>query len=179
MNNIRPRESGLRVNFQHRGSVGRARCGTLGQDNLLELVATVFSGISIHGAILALQHSGMARVAFKKQITRVISPTIERTTFVGIRFMPERPEPNISLTLKSLTISRRPDEQILGYHELPSLHLLEQVGKLSTHRQRFFAPPEHQRHVAEFVPLRMHDVLGIDHGATMNLPEHIRVELGQ
>ena len=33
-------------------------------------------------SLFALQHSGMARVAFKKQITRVISPTIERTTFV-------------------------------------------------------------------------------------------------
>jgi len=32
--------------------------------------------------MFALQHSGMARVAFKKQITRVISPAIERTTFV-------------------------------------------------------------------------------------------------
>jgi methanethiol S-methyltransferase len=34
-------------------------------------------------ALFALQHSGMARVAFKKQITRVISPAIERTTFVA------------------------------------------------------------------------------------------------
>lgn len=33
-------------------------------------------------SLFALQHSGMARVAFKKQITRVISPTIERSTFV-------------------------------------------------------------------------------------------------
>lgn len=33
-------------------------------------------------SLFALQHSGMARVAFKKQITRVISSTIERTTFV-------------------------------------------------------------------------------------------------
>ena len=33
-------------------------------------------------SLFALQHSGMARVAFKKQLTRVISPTIERTTFV-------------------------------------------------------------------------------------------------
>jgi methanethiol S-methyltransferase len=32
--------------------------------------------------LFALQHSGMARVGFKKQLTRVISPTIERTTFV-------------------------------------------------------------------------------------------------
>jgi methanethiol S-methyltransferase len=34
-------------------------------------------------SLFALQHSGMARVAFKKQITRVISPTIERTTYVA------------------------------------------------------------------------------------------------
>jgi protein-S-isoprenylcysteine O-methyltransferase Ste14 len=34
-------------------------------------------------SLFALQHSGMARVAFKKKITRVISPTIERTTFVA------------------------------------------------------------------------------------------------
>ena len=33
-------------------------------------------------SLFALQHSGMARVAFKRQITRVISPTIERSTFV-------------------------------------------------------------------------------------------------
>ena len=33
-------------------------------------------------SLFALQHSGMARVPFKKQLTRVISPTIERTTFV-------------------------------------------------------------------------------------------------
>ena len=33
-------------------------------------------------ALFALQHSGMARVAFKKQLTRVISPAIERATFV-------------------------------------------------------------------------------------------------
>jgi protein-S-isoprenylcysteine O-methyltransferase Ste14 len=33
-------------------------------------------------SLFALQHSGMARVAFKRKITRVISPTIERTTFV-------------------------------------------------------------------------------------------------
>jgi methanethiol S-methyltransferase len=34
-------------------------------------------------SLFALQHSGMARVAFKKRITRIISPTIERTTFVA------------------------------------------------------------------------------------------------
>jgi methanethiol S-methyltransferase len=34
-------------------------------------------------SLFALQHSGMARVGFKKRITRVISPTIERTTFVA------------------------------------------------------------------------------------------------
>lgn len=33
-------------------------------------------------SLFALQHSGMARVSFKKQLTRIISPTIERTTFV-------------------------------------------------------------------------------------------------
>jgi protein-S-isoprenylcysteine O-methyltransferase Ste14 len=33
--------------------------------------------------LFALQHSGMARAGFKKQITRLISPTIERTTFVA------------------------------------------------------------------------------------------------
>jgi methanethiol S-methyltransferase len=33
-------------------------------------------------SLFALQHSGMARVAFKKQFTRVISPAIERATFV-------------------------------------------------------------------------------------------------
>jgi protein-S-isoprenylcysteine O-methyltransferase Ste14 len=34
-------------------------------------------------SLFALQHSGMARMAFKRKITRVISPTIERTTFVA------------------------------------------------------------------------------------------------
>lgn len=34
-------------------------------------------------SLFALQHSGMARVAFKKQLTRIISPTVERTTFVA------------------------------------------------------------------------------------------------
>lgn len=34
-------------------------------------------------SLFALQHSGMARAGFKRQITRVISPTIERTTFVA------------------------------------------------------------------------------------------------
>lgn len=34
-------------------------------------------------SLFALQHSGMARVGFKRKITRVISPTIERTTFVA------------------------------------------------------------------------------------------------
>jgi len=34
-------------------------------------------------SLFALQHSGMARVVFKKQITRLISSTIERTTFVA------------------------------------------------------------------------------------------------
>jgi protein-S-isoprenylcysteine O-methyltransferase Ste14 len=34
-------------------------------------------------SMFALQHSGMARVAFKRRITRIISPTIERTTFVA------------------------------------------------------------------------------------------------
>jgi protein-S-isoprenylcysteine O-methyltransferase Ste14 len=33
-------------------------------------------------SLFALQHSGMARVAFKKQFTRIIGTTIERTTFV-------------------------------------------------------------------------------------------------
>src|SRR5579862_7509708 len=33
-------------------------------------------------SLFAPQHSGMARVGFKKQIMRVISPTIERSTFV-------------------------------------------------------------------------------------------------
>jgi methanethiol S-methyltransferase len=33
-------------------------------------------------SLFALQHSGMARVAFKKQLIRVISPAIERATFV-------------------------------------------------------------------------------------------------
>lgn len=32
--------------------------------------------------LFALQHSGMARAAFKRRITQLISPTIERTTFV-------------------------------------------------------------------------------------------------
>ena len=33
-------------------------------------------------SLFALQHSGMARTAFKRKITQVISPTIERATYV-------------------------------------------------------------------------------------------------
>jgi protein-S-isoprenylcysteine O-methyltransferase Ste14 len=38
-------------------------------------------------SLFALQHSGMARVAFKRRITRIISPTIERTTYVAASSM--------------------------------------------------------------------------------------------
>ena len=62
--------------------------GNLGVPKSLDATATGpwFRSCLIDLALLslfALQHSGMARVGFKRQITRVISPTIERTTFVA------------------------------------------------------------------------------------------------
>src|SRR6202021_4327122 len=57
------------------------------------------------------------------------------------------------------------------------LHLLEQMRELAAHRDFLLAALERQGQMPEFIALRERDVLRIDHGTAVNLPEDFLVEL--